>query len=79
MSSYTYRFDAPPPPPVEIVDPQAWVKEVFNYKGYKRWEPAPIVVIQPYIIRMKQPQLGFFIDLISIMNAVAAIFAFFMK
>jgi hypothetical protein len=56
-----------------------WLKEMSNFAGYKRYVPPPIVVYDPWEIRMKSPELGMVIDLLAISNAVAAILSFIMK
>lgn len=78
LQSYTYRFD-PPKPVIEVRDPMEWLKETVNYAGYKRYVPPPKIIYDPWEIRMKSPQLGMLIDMLAILNAVAAILAFILK
>lgn len=78
LQSYTYRFD-PPKPIVVVRDPKEWLKETVDFAGYKRYEPPPKVIYDPWEIRMKSPELGMVIDLLAILNAVAAILAFIMR
>lgn len=62
-----------------IRDPMEWLKETVNFKGYKRYVPPPKIIYDPWEIRMKSPELGMLIDLLAILNAVAAILAFILK
>lgn len=78
LMSYTYRFDPPKPVIVER-DPMEWLKETVNMAGFKRYEPPKQIIYDPWEIRMKYPEVGFLLDVLTIFNSVVAILAFILK
>ena len=56
-----------------------WLKETVNMAGFKRYEPPQQIIYDPWEIRMKYPQVGFLLDVLTIFNAVVSIIAFILK